>query len=216
MADSLTWTVVVPVKRTDVAKTRLTGRLEPHRRDLALAFAADTVAAALACPSVSAVVAVTDDQRAASVLLALGAHVVGDEPDAGLNPAVRHGADRARDRWPHAGVAMLSADLPALRSDELDRALQSARGHPRAFVPDASRLGTTVVTALPGTDVLVAFGRRSRARHAAAGLMEVARPDVPTVRRDVDTEADLADAVRLGVGPATRAVLARVAGSERT
>jgi 2-phospho-L-lactate guanylyltransferase len=45
-----------------------------------------------------------------------------------------------------------------------------------------------------------------------AGLVEVTRTDIPTVRRDVDTEVDLADAVRLGVGPATRAVLARMAG----
>jgi 2-phospho-L-lactate guanylyltransferase len=212
MADPRRWSVVVPVKRTEVAKTRLGGALAPHRRDLALAFAADTVASALGCRSVAGVLVVTDDPAAAGRLRGMGAVVVGDQPDAGLNPALRHGAAQARSRWAGSGVALLSADLPALRADELADALGVAEGANGAFVCDARGIGTTLVTAAPGSEVVVAFGRRSRARHRLAGLVEVTGVDIPSVRRDVDTEVDLADAVRLGVGPATGAVLARMAG----
>ncbi|MGH3713306.1 MAG: 2-phospho-L-lactate guanylyltransferase, partial [Micromonosporaceae bacterium] len=56
------WSVVIPVKRLSQAKTRLRGALPgvPHD-DLVLAIAADTVAAALACRAVAAVVVVTDE-----------------------------------------------------------------------------------------------------------------------------------------------------------
>src|SRR5262245_35191402 len=96
-ADSpLTWSLVVPVKVLARAKSRLAVLAGPHRPALALAMAADTVAAALACPVVDRVIAVTDDAEAAGVLAGLGALVIEDEPGRGLNPALRHGAEIGR------------------------------------------------------------------------------------------------------------------------
>ncbi|BCJ66927.1 hypothetical protein GCM10009779_24830 [Polymorphospora rubra] len=122
------WVVVVPVKRLATAKSRLRGALadpgaEAHAR-LALAIALDTVAAVLACPPVDRVLVVTDDPVAGPALHALGASVVPDVPDAGLNAAVAHGASLAADRW----VAALAADLPALRPADLAGALREAAG----------------------------------------------------------------------------------------
>ncbi|MFB6398122.1 NTP transferase domain-containing protein, partial [Polymorphospora sp. 2-325] len=123
-----TWVVVVPVKRLATAKSRLRGALadpgaEAHA-GLALAIALDTVAAVLACPPVDRVLVVTDDPIAGPALAALGASVVPDVPDAGLNAAVAHGASLATDRW----VAALAADLPALRPADLAGALREALG----------------------------------------------------------------------------------------
>jgi 2-phospho-L-lactate guanylyltransferase len=202
------WCLVVPVKRLSHAKTRLAAVAGPHREELALAFARDTVAAALACPRVTAVVAVTDDGRAAPVLADLGALVVPDVPDAGLNPALVHGAAEAARRHPGCAIGALSADLPALRPGELAVALDAAAGHERAFVPDAAGSGTTLYTAAAGLPFTPLFGPGSRERHLAAGARELDLDTVPSLRRDVDTEADLAAAVRLGVGPGTSAVLA--------
>ncbi|PWR08964.1 2-phospho-L-lactate guanylyltransferase, partial [Micromonospora sicca] len=91
-----TWTVVVPVKRLPAAKSRLRGALPgvPHE-ELALALAADTVRAVLACPAVAEVLVVTDDARAAAELAAAGARIVPDAPDGGLNGAFRRGAAAA-------------------------------------------------------------------------------------------------------------------------
>jgi 2-phospho-L-lactate guanylyltransferase len=161
----------------------------------------------VACPDVVLPVVVTDDPEATRQAVSLGALVVADRPGSGLNPALRFGAEQALQARPDAGVALLSADLPALRSDELHRVLTQAASHAGAFVADASGLGTTLVSSSHGPPT-PAFGRRSRARHRTCGLVEITLPDVASVRRDVDDAVDLWDAVRLGVGPATRAVLA--------
>ncbi|MEU5144841.1 2-phospho-L-lactate guanylyltransferase, partial [Streptomyces sp. NPDC021139] len=67
------WTLVVPVKPLARAKSRLADTADDGvRPGLALAFAQDTVAAALACPAVADVAVVTDDARAGRELAALG------------------------------------------------------------------------------------------------------------------------------------------------
>src|SRR3954470_1924048 len=70
------WGLVVPVKRLALAKTRLASYGDATRQELALAFALDVVAAALAATSVVDVVVVSDDARARSALADLGARVV--------------------------------------------------------------------------------------------------------------------------------------------
>jgi 2-phospho-L-lactate guanylyltransferase len=204
------WSVVVPVKRPEVAKTRLADLAGARRAELARAFAADTVAAALACPDVVDVVVVTDDAQTASAVAAAGALVVADEPAAGLNAALRHGADLVRRRHPDRYIAALSADLPALRPEELATTLRAATAHPVSFVGDAAGIGTTLYAVTRMEAFEPRFGGRSRATHRAGGAVELTVPDTPSVHRDVDTAVDLWDALRLGVGPRTAAVVALI------
>ena len=207
----LTWSLVVPVKVLARAKSRLAAAAGPHRPALALAMAADTVAAALACPDVARVLAVTDDPQAAQALAGLGALVVSDEPDQGLNPALRHGAAVAASRWPAAGIAALAADLPALRPAELGLGLRAAARWEHAFVPDAAGSGTTLYAARPGVEFRPRFGPRSAQQHRAAGAVELGLAGLASLRRDVDGPTDLRAASALGVGPRTAAVAARLA-----
>lgn len=206
------WSLVVPVKRLALAKTRLAGVAGSHRRDLALAFALDTVSVALTCSWVSAVVVVTDEPDAARLLAHAGALVVADAPDAGLNPALAHGAAVASRAQPGCGVGGLSADLPALRADELAAALRRAPADRACFVRDAHGAGTTALLARRPGDFLPAFGPGSAAAHLASGAVELAGPDMPDIaslRRDVDTAEDLERALSMGVGPRTAAVAGR-------
>ncbi|WP_238419438.1 2-phospho-L-lactate guanylyltransferase [Streptomyces taklimakanensis] len=198
------WTLVVPLRPLSRAKSRLAAAAgEELRPRLALAFAQDTVAAALACPLVEGVVVVTDDPLAGAELAALGARVVPDVPAGGLNPALGHGEAVVRAERPRAAVAALNADLPALRPVELARVLGAARVHRRSFLADAAGVGTTLLAASGGTALAPAFGGPSRVRHLRSGAVELALPDVASVRRDVDTGEDLAAALALGVGPHT-------------
>ena len=200
------WSLVIPLKPLARAKSRLAAAADHRLRpSLALAFAQDTVAAALAARAVRDVVVVTDDARAARELAPLGARVVRDEPGAGLNAALAHGARAARALRPAAAVAALNADLPALRPEELTRVLDYARAFPRAFLPDAAEIGTTLLCATPGTPLAPEFGGASRARHTASGAVEIPLLDVASVRQDVDTPQDLSAAFALGVGPYTAA-----------
>jgi len=206
----LTWSLVVPVKVLARAKSRLAVLAGPHRPALALAMAADTVAAALACPVVGRVIAVTDDAEAARVLAGLGALVTADKPGRGLNPALRHGAVLAAARWPGSGIGALAADLPALRPAELDLGLREAARWEHSFVPDASGAGTTLYAARPGARFRPRFGRRSAEQHRADGAVELSMPGLASLRRDVDQPRDLSAASDLGVGPHTAAVAARL------
>lgn len=211
--DATRWCLVLPVKRLAVAKTRLGPPYDGQRSALALAFALDTATAALDCPLVAAVQVVTDEPIAAAALRAVGADVTSDDPDAGLNPALAHGAALAARRHPGTAVGTLAADLPALRPAELSVALEAAATTDRAFVRDATGSGTTLLLARDPESLRPSFGPGSAQRHAADGAHEISAGSLPSLRRDVDTAADLDAALALGVGAWTRqALAAHVAG----
>ena len=198
--------VLVPVKAVARAKSRLAPLGDETRRALVEAFAVDTVTAALSSPLVDQVLVVTDDHRLAARLRDAGAHVVPDGVVDDLNGSLVQGAAEARRRWPNLALAALCADLPSLRGTDLSHALTSAAEHDRCFVADRQGVGTTMVTALPGADLILRFGPGSREAHLADGMHELTEVGVGTVRRDVDTPEDLGEALALGVGPCTTQV----------
>jgi 2-phospho-L-lactate/phosphoenolpyruvate guanylyltransferase len=202
----LTWSVVIPVKVLAIAKSRLAGLDDADRRALALAMAADTVAAAVACPLVGAVVVVSDDPAVAAEVAPLGAVAVADTPGAGLNRALAAGAEHAAERWPGNGLAALLADLPALSAGELTAALTAATSVAHSFVADAAGSGTTLYTARPDSPFTPQFGPRSRALHVQAGATEITPPGIVGLRQDVDTLADLRAAAAIGLGRRTSAL----------
>ncbi|GLP71810.1 2-phospho-L-lactate guanylyltransferase [Streptomyces sp. TUS-ST3] len=205
------WTLVIPLKPLARAKSRLSDTAgDGLRPGLALAFAQDTVAAALACPAVGDVAVVTDDALAGRELAALGARIVPDEPGGGLNAALAHAAAVVRSKRPESALAAMNADLPALRPLELTRVLDAAAEFPRAFLADAAAIGTTVLAARADAELRPVFGPDSRARHRASGAVELALGEVDSVRQDVDTGEDLRAALALGVGPRTAAAAARL------
>jgi 2-phospho-L-lactate guanylyltransferase len=204
--------LVIPLKPLAQAKSRLADTAPGDTRPgLALAFAQDTVAAALAAPGVRDVAVVTGDARAGRALAELGARIVADEPGGGLNVALAHAEAVVRAGRPGGAVAALNADLPALRPAELARVLEAAGEFPRAFLPDAPEIGTTFLSAAPGHALRPEFGADSRVRHRRSGAVELSPAGVDSVRRDVDTGDDLRAALALGVGPHTAAASAGLA-----
>ena len=201
------WTILIPVKQIATAKSRLLGPTAVQRRALAMAFVLDTIAAARACPDVGRIVVVTN-HRDHSVFAGLGADVVADVPDAGLNAAITHGADVVRRSQTGAHLAALAGDLPSLRPADLGNAIHAAAAAHCWFVADLAGIGTTMLAAAAGQHLNPAFGPHSRAAHLAGGADEVTIQGIERLRRDVDTAPDLRDAARLGVGVHTSKVLA--------
>lgn len=206
------FTVVVPVKGTADGKSRLLPeRPAGERMLLAEAFALDAVSALQRARQVGRVIVVTD--AASSVAARLrerGATVLAD-PGGGLNAAVGAGlawAEADADAAP-GPVAVMLGDLPTLGADDLDEALDAARGHPLALVHDAEGSGTTLITATEGA-LVPHFGGGSAERHRAAGHVDLVLRPGSTLRHDVDTEADLQAAVAAGVGGHTAEVLRRL------
>ncbi|WP_433503836.1 2-phospho-L-lactate guanylyltransferase [Pseudonocardia halophobica] len=199
--------LVVPVKGLDAAKSRLRGAADggvgdPARHaELALALALDTLDAVLAATRVAAVVVVTSDETVGRELAGTGVRIVRDEPAAGLNAALVHGAALLPHDLAHGA---LQADLPALKPEELDEALDEALAHAttRAFCTDAQGDGTTLLLAPAGAPLDPRFGPASAIAHKESGAVPLTG-ELPGLRRDVDTEADLREACALGVGPRT-------------
>jgi 2-phospho-L-lactate guanylyltransferase len=194
-----TWRVVVPL-RLSQAKTRLSTQPAPRRRELVIAMALDVISAARACSLVDEVVLVADPEG----IDAVGADIPScRDPGDGLNEAIRAGAAGAS-----GPVAALLADVPCATAAMLELALASSTAG-SGFLCDAEGIGTTLVAA-PRADALIThFGPRSRAAHAAAGIPEIHDPRpgaLAGLRRDVDSEVDLWDARRLGLGRFTAAV----------
>ncbi len=196
------WSLIVPVKRVEIAKTRLAVDVAA-RTTLAVTMAVDTVTAALGCERVAMVVVVTDDGRAREALRELDVTIVADVPDAGLNAALSHGARSAAT----ARVAALSSDLPALRPADLSVVLEQAQRHARAVVADQQGTGTTLLCAESVASFTPQFGVSSLAAHVAAGAYDLTPLAPESLRRDVDTVEDLRAAVRLGIGASSAAAL---------
>jgi 2-phospho-L-lactate guanylyltransferase len=199
------WTLVMPVKRLAAAKSRLRGAVPAARHaDLALAMVCDTATAVLSAAAVGELIVVTDDTVTATAVTGLGARVVADVPADGLNAAMRYGADEV------AGLsrfrAVLAGDLPALRADHLDAALDAARATERAYVADAAGTGTVLLTAAPGAPLGPRFGPGSARAHADSGAVPLGGA-WPGLRQDVDTPADLTTVLALGAGAHTCALL---------
>ena len=193
---------VVALKPSDYAKSRL-DLPAPLRQRLAETMALDTLRAL--ATAVSRVVVVSGQPALASRLLRadISASVVPEPVQPGMNAALTSGADRLRADGFSTVVACVG-DLPALRVESVVRVLQASVPFPRAFLADATGVGTTMLVA---RDAPLApdFQGRSAARHRAGGAVpltdEVLGEPLADARRDVDTEVDLVTAVGLGVGP---------------
>ncbi len=198
---SHTFALLVPVKSLALAKTRLSIAVAGDREALMRAFALDAIAAALRSPVVSRVHVVSDDTG----FDVEGTRRLPDEGDGDLNRALHHASLRVRLDDPDTAVAAMCADLPSLRTDDLTDAL-SAGLTPRWFVADAAGTGTTLLAAGPGVGLEPHFGSESARRHEESGAAPV-RADLPSLRRDVDTEDDLVAARDLGLGEHTSRAL---------
>ncbi|MEV6228227.1 2-phospho-L-lactate guanylyltransferase [Saccharopolyspora shandongensis] len=195
--------LIVPIKPLHLAKSRLlgaAGRGAAHA-DLVTAVALDTVTAARRAAGVAGVVVVTSDPTLTETFAAEGVEVLPDTPAAGLNAALRHGDAQLRRRGTATRIGALQADLPALRPAELAAAIAAA-GDDRSFCPDRHGTGTTLLLAERGEPLAPLFGPGSADAHADSGAKTLLG-QWDSLRCDVDTEADLAAAAALGLGPHT-------------
>ena len=198
------WRLIVPVKGQLSAKTRLQPPAGVARAELAHAFALDTITAAVAGMPPGHLVVVTSDERTASFVRDQGGTVVAD-PGHGLNPAIRQGIGYVQRVLGPGPTAVLLGDIPTLSPRDLACALWKCSLHPRAFVPDASGTGTVLLSALSPQDLHPRFGFDSARKHG----LDCRRLDLelPALRTDVDDDESLLQAVAIGVGTHTAAVL---------
>ena len=208
---------ILPVKRFELAKQRLSGRLNDEQREtLARAMVEDVLHILSATSELDAVFVITNEPAVASIAEMLGAIVEPDVREAGQSAAVSAGIAYALETGIER-VLLVPGDCPALDGDELAALLAHHGAGPLSvvIVPDRQGTGTNALLLTPPDVIAPAFGPGSFERHrdlaaAAGATCEVARPQ--TLLLDVDTPEDLA-ALLGGAGegaPRTRAALTRV------
>jgi 2-phospho-L-lactate guanylyltransferase len=211
-------TVVLPVKRLDDAKHRLTALLAPpERRRLMTAMLDDVLDALERVEVTHELMVVTRDPDAADAARARRAMVVADAVDAGHSAAALVGIRAALDRGARR-VLLIPGDCPLMAPADVEALLErpSTPGGGVVIVPDRAGAGTNALLLEPPDVIAPAFGPGSHARHRAAArhagvAAETQRPG--SLVLDVDTPDDLralADALaeRSGTAPRTAAVLA--------
>ncbi|KAA1421913.1 NTP transferase domain-containing protein [Nocardioides humilatus] len=176
------------------------------RRDLALAFALDTVAVAVRCSAVEDVVVVTRDPEVAAAFGDLQVQVLEAVDTSGVSSVISAAYAEVRKRV--VPTAVLMSDLPALMPDELYAALtRVTTWHRSVFASELLGDGTTFYAGRPN-GFRPTFGRRSASWNDSAGALRIGN-DLPGLRCDVDDLEGLAVAKYLGVGAHTSLVLDR-------
>lgn len=200
------WRLIIPVKASLSAKSRLHPPAGVARADLAHAFALDTITAVAAVIPPAQLVVVTSDEHTADFVRAEGGIVLAD-PGQGLNPALRLGIEYVGRVLGFGPTAALLGDLPTLRPADLIHALSVCATHSRAMVPDAGGGGTVLLSALSPRDLHPRFGPGSAHEHSRDSVrLDL---DLPALRTDVDDDLALREAIALGVGRHTAVVLRR-------
>jgi 2-phospho-L-lactate guanylyltransferase len=187
-------TAVLPVKRFDAAKQRLTaGFDEERRRELVGAMVADVLEAIGQARSVERTIVVTGDPIAQEIAAGAGAEVVPDPADVGHVQAALAGIARAEVEGAEC-VVVLPGDCPLLDPRELDRLLTGVPERYVAVVPDRHGTGTNALVLRPPSAIVPAFGEGSCARHVAAAR-EAGVPfgveELASLGLDLDTPADV-------------------------
>lgn len=187
-------TAILPVKRFDDAKQRLTSGYQPdQRRALVGAMVEDTLEAIGKARTIERTIVVSGDPLAQELAAEAGAEVVPDPGDAGHVQAALAGIARAEVAGEDT-VLLLPGDCPLLDPQELDRLLTGLPEPYVAVVPDRHGTGTNALLLRPPGAIVPAFGEGSCARHVElardAGI-PFAVEELPSLGLDLDTPADV-------------------------
>ena len=203
------WTAIVPVRSLTEGKSRLFMGSSPTP-GLIEAFARDVLRACGESAKIGRTIVVSPDASIETLARECNSEFVSEPSASGINQAI---ASVRAICEPDQPVISILADTPCLTGATLDAVLTHARDYDVSFVADAAGTGSTMWCArIPNARSF--FGSHSRAHHRASGAVELgvtarSGDDVSLwtrARRDVDTDVDLWDAHRIGLGPATTRV----------
>jgi len=187
-----TW-ALIPVKSPEQSKTRLLSVLQPQERvRLSRAMFLDVLGAVAAATAIDRVAVLTSDPDIAGLAEQLGHTVLDDRDDdelcSGLNSAARELEERGATT-----LVVLPADLPTLKSTDLDELLQRHQSGV-SLCPAIRDGGTNALVCSPPAAINFRFGPDSAQRHldtAAAAGLNTQRLAMPAFFRDIDVADDL-------------------------
>ena len=184
---------IVPLKTIKKSKTRLSALPPRDRAQLTVAMLSNVLAALRESRRVSDVTVVSADKSASRIAHRYGAEYLSEGRRHGLNRALRLAIRKLEQRT--TGTAMIiHADLPLLKSQDIDKFLSRAEGFQIAMVPCKNGTGTNALLLTPPNAIRPVFGKRSFKMHLSLAEKARIRCRVLRIRGiqfDIDDSRDL-------------------------
>ena len=193
--------VLIPVKETAGAKSRLGCVVPPHlRQGLALAMLEDVLDAVAGVRNIAGLIVVTVDAAATVLAKRYSARIMTDGATTGHSGAVNAAAAILAMEGKR-GFLQMPLDIPLVSSEEISTLVGMHREGPSFIIaPSNDELGSNGVLVSPPTSVPLTFGDDSYVPHLRAAEKCGIRPQVvrlPGFGLDIDRPDDLYEFARL-------------------
>jgi 2-phospho-L-lactate guanylyltransferase len=183
--------VLVPVKASGLAKSRLSAVLDAPSRVQFVGWMLERVLRAAAGASMRSLSVVGGDAQSASIARRYGAGLIADM-GGGLNAALSRAMAEVR-RQGLPACMLLAADLPWLTPEDVIALVGASQGGRMAVIaPAQDGAGTNALIAPEGCAFEPAFGPASRARHHRV-LARTCVPVTEVCRSGLAFDVDLPD-----------------------
>jgi 2-phospho-L-lactate guanylyltransferase len=186
---------IVPIKRFENAKTRLSSILDTDDRiRLSLLMLEDTLQILSAVHSLSQLITVSADKRVGEIAVKYGANFLLEEKERGVNSAVAL-ADSYCMKKAADATMVIPHDLPLLDSTDVSKACELAENESRCIVicPSLRYDGTNMLLRKPPSIIATFYDADSYNMHVKAAI----RLGIPIKRllskglmHDIDTPED--------------------------
>lgn len=186
---------IVPIKRFENAKTRLSSILDTDNRiRLSLLMLEDTLQILSAVHSLSQVITVSADKRVGEIAVKYGANFLLEEKERGVNSAVAL-ADSYCMKKAADATMVIPHDLPLLDSTDISKACELAENESTCIVicPSLRYDGTNMLLRKPPSVIATFYDADSYNMHVKAAI----RLGIPVKRllskglmHDIDTPED--------------------------
>jgi 2-phospho-L-lactate/phosphoenolpyruvate guanylyltransferase len=192
---------IVPIKRFENAKTRLSSILDTDDRiRLSLLMLKDTLQILSAVHSLSQVITVSADKRVGEIAVKYGANFLLEEKERGVNSAVAL-ADSYCMKKAADATMVIPHDLPLLDSTDISKACELAENESSCIVicPSLRYDGTNMLLRKPPSIIATFYDADSYNMHVKAAI----RLGIPVKRllskglmHDIDTPEDALEVMK--------------------
>jgi 2-phospho-L-lactate/phosphoenolpyruvate guanylyltransferase len=186
---------IVPIKRFENAKTRLSSILDTDDRiRLSLLMLEDTLQILSVVQSLTQVITVSADKRVEEIAVKYGANFLLEEKERGVNSAVAL-ADNYCMKEAADATMVIPYDLPLLDSTDISKACDLAENESRCIVicPSLRYDGTNMLLRKPPSIITTFYDADSYNMHVKAAIrlgIPVKRLFSKTLMYDIDTPED--------------------------
>jgi 2-phospho-L-lactate/phosphoenolpyruvate guanylyltransferase len=192
---------IVPIKRFENAKTRLSSILDKDDRiRLSLLMLEDTLKILSAVHLLTQVITVSADKRVEEIAVKYGANFLLEEKERGVNSAVAL-ADSYCMKEAADATMVIPYDLPLLDSTDISKACELAKNESRCIVicPSLRYDGTNMLLRKPPSIITTFYDADSYNMHVKAAIrlgIPVKRLFSKSLMHDIDTPEDALEIIK--------------------